>query len=1143
MSRLIFHAFVRAVALCLGCVVGFNAPASAQQKASVAGSEMRGHGRLVFTFEQPVRAQARSANGILVISLDSAVAIDLDKVSTQAAGYISVARRDPDGRTLRFALTRPFRANLMEAGEKVFVDLLPESWQGLPPGLPQDVVEDLARRARDAEERIRRAQTERERKQPRDLTARVGQGPTFTRLMLELNSTVAAELDRVNDRLSIGIDAPLRFDPAKIKAQLPSSVQSIETETIAGSLKVHITVASGTEMRAFREDDTIVVDFPLPAQPLARVEQSAADVPRAAAAPVAPATAQPATPAARAAPQPTRPAEPAAIVSRPVQAVADARPIRPTFDTAEATTTLTIPFRGPTPAAAYNRADILWLVFDSAEAVEKPELPPAILDKVRHVDLDRVAGAVVLRLHLARPAPFSLAPDGRGWVATIGDGRLAATDALPVRRGVSSDGKSVLTAPMRNAGQLFWLDDPESGARLGIVTASGTPLGVPKGYDYVEVAVLPSAHGLVVSPKADDVTVRVGLDEVLISRDRGLTISLGVADATSQPANARDLLLETDHWRTDVRGNVLLRQREFLQAAADAPKRSQTEARLRLARFQVANGLYHEATGVLNVIADQDPAAAAHKSIAMLRVAAATLQDDLKLAARLLNEPALQLDAETVLWRAVVDAKAKRWTPALVGFRQSLDVLDRYPDRLQAILRDLAVEVAIEGQEPSFAAQQLDLVERLQGPERDAGRVTLQRGRIAELTGRLDEAKTAYDAAARSSSRPVEARARLYRTLLALSLGRVETAKAVEELETIGMIWRRDEVEVRALAKLGELYSAGGRWREAFSAARRANEILPDHPLTRSLHDEMAVRFEELFLEGKADNLPKLEALGLFYDFRNLTPISRRGDEMIRRLADRLADLDLLDQATELLQHQVDNRLGGVARATVATRLAVLYMMNRKPVDALKALRVTRSPTLPAELRRARALLEARGLSELSRTDLALEVLAAQDGPDVERLKADVLWRGKRWRDAGEAIEKVLGDRWQGSAPLSETERQEVLRAGVSYVLAGERLSLDRLRQKFAGKMSNSNDSQAFTLVTSENLSRPAEFRDIARAVVSGDTMTEFLNAYRKRYPDIAASPRPPAAGEQPLPPPLPGAAAPAEAVGQQSAAPSVPPG
>ena len=86
--------------------------------------------------------------------------------------------------------------------------------------------------------------------------------------------------------------------------------------------------------------------------------------------------------------------------------------------------------------------------------------------------------------------------------------------------------------------------------------------------------------------------------------------------------------------------------------------------------------------------------------------------------------------------------------------------------------------------------------------------------------------------------------------------------------------------------------------------------------------------------------------MSLFYDFRELTPAGRRGDEMIRRLADRLVAVDLLGQAAELLQHQVDNRLQGAARAQVAARLAVIYLMNRKPDRALATLRATRAADL-----------------------------------------------------------------------------------------------------------------------------------------------------------------------------------------------------
>ena len=51
-----------------------------------------------------------------------------------AAGYVSAARRDPDGKGIRIALARKVTMNSMAAGERLFVDLLPDTWTGLAPG-------------------------------------------------------------------------------------------------------------------------------------------------------------------------------------------------------------------------------------------------------------------------------------------------------------------------------------------------------------------------------------------------------------------------------------------------------------------------------------------------------------------------------------------------------------------------------------------------------------------------------------------------------------------------------------------------------------------------------------------------------------------------------------------------------------------------------------------------------------------------------------------------------------------------------------------------------------------------------------------------------------------------------------------------
>ena len=199
--------------------------------------------------------------------------------------------------------------------------------------------------------------------------------------------------------------------------------------------------------------------------------------------------------------------------------------------------------------------------------------------------------------------------------------------------------------------------------------------------------------------------------------------------------------------------------------------------------------------------------------------------------------------------------------------------------------------------------------------------------------------------------------------------------------------------------------------------------------------------------------MPAVEALALFYDFRELTPIGRRGDEMIRRLADRLVSVDLLDQAAELLQHQVDHRLQGAARAQVAGRLAVVYLMNRKPDKALAVLRSTRTAEVSNELRDQRLLVEARALSDIGRHDMAIDILSSMDNREAIRMRADAFWAAKRWGDAAAQIELLYGDRWKEFEPLNDLERADLLRAALGYALADDTLGLGRFREKFAAKM------------------------------------------------------------------------------------------
>src|SRR5262249_15809468 len=156
---------------------------------------------------------------------------------------------------------------------------------------------------------------------------------------------------------------------------------------------------------------------------------------------------------------------------------------------------------------------------------------------------------------------------------------------------------------------------------------------------------------------------------------------------------------------------------------------------------------------------------------------------------------------------------------------------------------------------------------------------------------------------------PAAARARLREIALRQNVGQISRDDATTALEKLTLQWRGDDTEAEALQLLGRAYADDGRYRDAFKVIHTPLEVYPQAQMTRRIQDEAAAAFESLFLGGKGDNMSAVDALSLFYDFRELTPVGRRGDEMIRKLADRLVSIDLLDQAAELLQYQVDHRL------------------------------------------------------------------------------------------------------------------------------------------------------------------------------------------------------------------------------------------
>lgn len=1167
--------------------------AHAQSQAAIDAREELGFGRIVISFTELPPYKHSLEAGILVLSFDQPVEASLDEVAKDLPDYVGMARRDPDGRAFRFALNRPFVVNLMDAGDELYVDILPPEWRGDPPALPSHVIKALSHAASERERKAREEARQRDAaKFPYELDVRMTHNPTFNRIVFDWNRFTTANLSREGNNIRIAFGAFAEASLAQLKSDAPKFLRAAKLEKAAdGGMQIVLTVDEDVDVRGFREGLDYVVDLtgpdvaaqasanrtaemvgispegsgtavpenaedrvsipgerPEPAPVAPETEASAADGPRlelggdellpenAATVTGAPSSPQLAALPARDKPAgeesaepPAQPGKPEMVKSKPETAGSPKTGnndggVHALAEDTGGNLRLTFPFSEPLSAAAFRRGKTIWLVFDTTARLDVEAIKDAQGGKLVDVQHVRTASMQYLRLGLSRAWLAHVSTEDGAWMVDIGD--MVGGEAYPLvlQRKLREDQRSIIGIKLEKPGRVHWIEDPEVGDRLAIVTAFAPQRSVVKPQDFVEFEALATAHGIAIRPRSDDVAIRLQLDEVIITRRKGLTLSPGnvhqYAAGRKPLARAGRLgFLDTAEWGVSGAGQFSDRVHVLQRAAALASPEEKNAQRFGLARLYFSNGYAMETCGVLERMVEADPQLANDPSFNALRGAALTLAGRTEDARKEFEVHALAHDPDAALWKGLLDVEARNWEQALEHFERGADMVYSYSPELQTRFRLGAARAALRVKRMNRAADELDALPPDSGKPALEAEAQLLRGWYLESIGRTEEALEAYDAVLRSDQRPAVAEAKLRKTAMLVQAGNISDAEAIEALERLQLMWRGDEIEIATMRMLASLYVDQEHYREAFTLAKNGVIAFPEARMTLMMQDDMKQVFRSLYLKPVEGRLEPIEALGLYYDFRELTPVGRQGDEIIRRLADRLIEFDLLDQAASLLDHQVNNRLKGAARSQVAMRLAMVHLMNHKPDLALQALRQTRQAGIPNEMRRSRNLLEARALGELGQADAAVEILNAMEGDDVETLKADALWTAQKWSRAGAQLEKLLGARWQQPEPLKTKDRFNVLRAAIAYSLAGDQFAVDRMHKKYYEKMLETPDAESFIMVTRPVQSQGTSFRELARDIAATDTLDAFMKEFRSRYDQdekasrSTAAPKPPRAG------------------------------
>ena len=818
---------------------------------------------------------------------------------------------------------------------------------------------------------------------------------------------------------------------------------------------------------------------------------------------------------------PAPPAAPAAmdpsIISAPPPSAAAAASAMLMFDPGQ-----------PAAAAIYIRSNQLYLVFDRPLAIGAGSVVGAATGLIGTVQPVLATGGSAFRVTIRPWLRPVVDRQGTVWRVVFVPKVQPARQDLPVEAqpDFPLGGRVLVHAP--DAPSVIELTDPEIGDRLLVVPLPMAAQAVSNATRFPELDFVPALQGIVIRPHGDGVAARLVREGVEVTAAGGLHLSPAADMALVRPATsgASDTILKalgggsdeaaapaapgSDHrlfdlsaWQHGSIRDFTKNRQELLEAVADAVPRERNRARLELARFYFAHGYNQEAIGVLDVLAANQPDVQGWPEYRALRGAARVGAGAVHDGMADLVGTSLDDNREATLWRAVGSAMlGENWQRVAHDFYLADDIIASYPDPYFRRLSLLGVEARIQTNDPREADRILKRLVRREGPEMEnKPSVEFYRGEIMRESDKIPMAIKHLQAAEGGDDRYYRARAGLARVNLEFSEKRISAATAADRLSRLRFAWRGDALELSIIQRHGELQWAAGDYANGLDTLREAASYFPDSPQAAAITQSMSQMFGSLYQDG-ASKLSPLKAIELYDQFRELTPVGTAGDEVIRQLAERLVEVDLLGRAAELLQHQVEYRLTDLERTKVGTRLASIRLLDSKPDLALKALEASEFDPLPPDLFEDRRLLRARALSGLRRSAEALKLLEGDASRPANMLRVDLAWHDQRWDDAAAALDMVIGPPPASDSTIDKTTSQLVLNRAIALALSGDSKRLEALRAAFGSAMTKSADSDAFAVLTRpEQAGGLIDLASIKSRVAEVDTFQNFLKNYHQRNP------------------------------------------
>ena len=811
---------------------------------------------------------------------------------------------------------------------------------------------------------------------------------------------------------------------------------------------------------------------------------------------------------------------------------------------------LNFPWPSRAAAAVFERSHAIWIVF-SHEAYVRTELLSTVMPKqVLRVQQYGYPGALVLRLTTDGSIHAIASQQGNNyeWNVTLSSSTAKPALDTPINVDITNEHNNLLFDVYDISGSVQFYD-PEIDDQIIAIPTFETGRGVLLAREYPDFSLLATQQGIVITSLRDDISAQATRKGIKITASKPLAVSTSLPLETQHASPipgasaATNVLMPYDRWYVAPKDFKFERMKR-LQDIAGSSVDASPEAMMKMVSLYLGQGFAPEALAYLSLIKQISPDYYVQNKLALLSAASNASLSRLSEASEDIAAKELDGLEEGTLWReflatvkpAALDtrgatevndskpAEAASKPPAVaaapstasednpqpvkaipvvappnfdwLGYNRSY--IRFYPPRLRQRMAMLMKDAYVMQGREEDALKMFDTlaVDGMLDPIRADAEVLL--GTIATKKKKLDEAQAIFDRLANDSRNPHAQTAAKFGAIMAkYAAGKADAAATANQLEGLRLSWHGDRLAHEILVTLSRVYKDDKEYASALRTSKYLLDEFPNDPEYVKISNEMSDLFDELFLHGQADTIAPLKSLALFYEFRDLTPIGEKGDAMIQNLASRLASVDLLDRATQLLENQVKYRSSGEARARLGAELALLYLLNQQPNEAINAIQITNFATMKPELQQKRAQLHAKALSSIGKKEEAIALLARDKSSDGNLLRLEILWDSKDWPSVINQAEDILSARPNLTAPLDMRETEVLLKLVLGYNFEGETTQLKYLHDYYSGLVSDGPYKQIFNYLTNDTT--PLDTSDFNLVAQQISRTESFMGQFKEK--------------------------------------------